>query len=216
MKSPPGMGGLALPVVEVLIEEVTEDGRVIAVDGRTRRYVLPLVMRAKGMIPAAGEVWLISRETGYWNLSGVKSRIEPIVSGSRGQDAALGVLLQRLDAAGLIDDQSEPGGVISELTVSASINGSGHAALDLPDGEAPLSGLAMIDFNINANTGSFAWWNLSPSGYGWPLRSGKGRHSMPWSIDETSLDALVGSPLDVEVPGASSGTASVTVSYLSS
>ena len=207
---------MALPVVEVLIEEVTDDA-VHVIDGMTKRYKLPLVMRANGMKPRPNEIWFMSRETGYWNLSGVKDRIPAPVTGSRGQNAALASLLSVLETGGLIDDQttlgSAPGGgaAYDAASSSAAIDGTGHAAVTIAPITDGGSGIGIISISTDADSGSTGWWNIDSSGFGFPLRVGVGLANIMYAFAPPVYASL--SAFDIEVPGATSGTAQVTVIY---
>ncbi len=102
------MAQMSLNTVEVLIQEVTDDGQVLVIDGHTKQYRLPLIMRASGMNPRPGETWFMSRETGYWNLSAVKTRLPPEITGSRSDGSALASLLSALEESGVIKDSTTP------------------------------------------------------------------------------------------------------------
>lgn len=98
----PGQG---LPFEKVMIEQIVIEENYASVRnefGRNRQ--VPLQTRAKGMLPAEGETWIVSREMGHWTFALCVLPQPPTITGSTDGLPALVNLLEQLEAAGLIID----------------------------------------------------------------------------------------------------------------
>lgn len=106
---PGGYAGVSNRVVTIL--SVDRPGmRAQAVDDQGLRIEVNLsIMRAKGMSPRRGEVWMVDRSFGDWTLAGILNR-DPLLA--EGFEQARAVLLAQVDP-----DQPDP----SQTDLNAAI-----------------------------------------------------------------------------------------------
>lgn len=96
-------------VLVVRVQGIRADGFAVVVDqlGKTRDITLG-VLPGYGRAPRSGETWVVSRMLGQWAFVAYVGPAQPVpvVTGSRADPATIATLLQALDQAGLIDDQT--------------------------------------------------------------------------------------------------------------
>ena len=100
-----------LPWKQVQIEDMSEDGRIaMCVDQYGHHLNIPVsVRRAKGLLPAVGDTWIVDRAIGHrWSFAAVVNTQRIVIEGSRGGNEALASLITALAAAGLVIDQTDP------------------------------------------------------------------------------------------------------------
>ena len=103
----PGVGSQGLPFERVMVEQVILDENFAVVRnefGKTRQ--VPLHVRARGLLPAEGESWVISRDLGFWTFALCILPKPPVITGETDNIPALENLLAELSAAGLIVDNT--------------------------------------------------------------------------------------------------------------
>lgn len=107
----PGRSNVGATWRVVQIEEIDADGKAHCVDRFGKQIALPIsVTRGKGVRPAVGDQWVIDRSVGgRWSFAAILNTVPPIVTGSRGANVALGGLLEVMDDAGLVQDQTTEG-----------------------------------------------------------------------------------------------------------
>lgn len=66
-------------------------------------------LRARGMLPEVGEMWIIARDLGHWTFAAILTAKPPPVTGNCEGNTALWSLLQTLDSHGIIDNQATLG-----------------------------------------------------------------------------------------------------------
>lgn len=98
---------VALPWRQVAVEEVT-DGMALCVDNFGHHISIPVsVTRAKGLNASVGDVWLIDMTVGgRWTFAACLKRVPPVITGSRDGSTALEHLLEALEEAGVIVDET--------------------------------------------------------------------------------------------------------------
>lgn len=100
-----------MPWKQVFIEDMSEDGRIAyCVDQYGHHVNIPTtVRRAKGLMPAVGDTWIVDRAIGHrWSFAAVINTTRIVVEGSRGGNEALTSLITALADAGLVIDQTDP------------------------------------------------------------------------------------------------------------
>lgn len=79
------------------------------------------VRRAKGVLPAAGETWVVDKSiSNSWTFAAVTTAVVPAITGERAANPALENLLAQLQVAGLVKNQTTVG-TAGGLTGSADI-----------------------------------------------------------------------------------------------
>lgn len=102
----PGSGSMGFPWKTVKVQEVTE-GTALVEDQFGKTFeVSAFIRRGKGLLPRAGEEWIIDRTLGAWTFAAVVQESRPIVTGSTDGLPALASLIEALEELGLIEDQT--------------------------------------------------------------------------------------------------------------
>ena len=97
------LGSTGFNHMKFVIQEIN-DRYAYGIDGFGREVKVPMTVQpSKAPLPAAGETWIIEKSSGAWTFSKILyPPAVPVVTGSVSDGSALTSLLEALDTAGII------------------------------------------------------------------------------------------------------------------